>query len=84
MGACAKCGSPTDDTRDLCENCARLRAASVNAPASEARVVITRIDVPFGQLVALGIKVMFAAVPAGLIGIALYSVARMALARVNP
>lgn len=62
--ACPKCGVPLTPAPP---NAEELRAARVAAQGYVQKVVVTDIDVSFGQLVFLMIKITFAAIPAAII-----------------
>lgn len=80
--ACKECGNAVDENAPTCPHCGTpwpgRRAAASHASAAPARqgggVVITGVDIPFGDLVVLIIKVMFASIPAYLILFVIFSI----------
>jgi len=73
--ACKECGNAVDENAPTCPQCGTpwpgRRAAASYATAGPARqgggVVITGVDIPFGDLVTLIIKVILASIPAYII-----------------
>ena len=73
---CRSGGNPVDTTAAVCPNCSALNPAQGRAetpagvrvqPAGAGRVVIAGVDIPFGDLVMLIIKVALASIPAYII-----------------
>ena len=73
---CRKCGNPVDHDAVICPKCSAVhpaqRAPETSAgvrvqPAGPGRVVIAGVDIPFGELVMLMIKVVLASIPAYII-----------------
>jgi uncharacterized membrane protein YvbJ len=72
--ACRQCGNSVDENAAVCPHCGvqwpgRRGAESYAGGAVAGRngVVITDIDIPFGRMVGLILKVMFASIPAYII-----------------
>ena len=66
--ACRQCGNAVDQNAAVCPHCGAQspgrRGAEIYAAAGPGRVVITGVEIPFGSLVGLILKVMVASIPA--------------------
>ncbi|HEX8907069.1 MAG TPA: zinc-ribbon domain-containing protein [Longimicrobiaceae bacterium] len=70
--ACRQCGNPVDENAAVCPHCGaqwpgRRAAEATYAMAGPGRVVITGVEIPFGSMVGLILKVMIASIPAYII-----------------
>lgn len=82
---CRQCETPVDENAAICPTCGATNpAARVGAPsaagvaygrgAGPGEVVITGVNIPFGEMVVLIIKIMFAAIPAYIIMFVIFMV----------
>jgi hypothetical protein len=76
--ACGQCGNPVDENAAVCSHCGAQwpgrRAAEQYVVAGPGRVVITGVEIPFGSLVGLILKVMVASIPAYIITFIFFAV----------